>query len=510
MCHIRETIEVLPGGIRRIERKVKRCPRSWIRLCRETTQTSIERDCRGVSVNMNMRGLDDLHGMPRPLTRRRSGSFKFRFPFLRRQPDSSEDEPKRTQPPRRPRGRPSPVVVDPPRRPKPRLVSPMRPMTSHRSTPSRSPPAIRFAAPRQSGRALREEPMPRGRPRPATPSPVGLPSRPPKRKRLTQVLKQIFVTQPRQPTSPIAMDPQVVHRPNPAHNHRLTRAIKQVFRPRSRSQPARLTVEVETRQPRAEAARVISPRAVPPIPPRRTRPPRPRSPVTEREPIRKTRSPVTEREPIRKTRSTPGMPHLRTTSPQQSSRSITPTRHVHFAENLEQVPPSSSENSPVEDTTTGESSDDSPTRRIPTRPPPSRIPIRPMNRRSRSLDTHSIRSRMSPREPARPRTASPYPTRLDSRARPPPTTPRSHTLQQARPRIIQEGTRDLRERGSRLLETSFARRSDEAVRSAGPTRRRARPRTRVSMNDYWAMFPGDERIADEDDRSGGSRLGRWR
>ncbi|PYH83753.1 hypothetical protein BO82DRAFT_33748 [Aspergillus uvarum CBS 121591] len=449
-----------------------------------------------------MRDLDDLHGMPRPLTRRRSGSFKFRFPFLRRQPDSSDDELRRTLPPRRPRDRPwqrTPVMVDPPRHPGPRLVSPMRPMASHRSTPSRSPPAIQFAAPRQSGRPLREEHLPRGRPRPATPSPVGLPSLPPKRRRLTQVLKQIFVTQPRQPTSPIAMDPQVVCRPSPEHEHRLTRAIKQVFRPRSRSQPARPTVEVEARQPRSEAARVISPRAVPPIPPRRSRPPRPRSPVTERE-------------PIRKTRSTPGMPHLRTVSPQQSSRSMTPTRHVHFAENLEQIPPSSSENSLVEDTTTGDSSDDSPTRRIPTRPPPSRIPIRPMNRRSRSLDTHSIRGRMFPfpREPARPRTASPYPTRLDSRARPAPTTPRSHTLQQARPRIIQEGTRDLRERGSRLLETSFARRNDAAVRSPGMGHRRARPRTRVSMNDYWAMFPGDERIADEDDRSGGSRLGRWR
>ncbi|OJJ98676.1 hypothetical protein ASPACDRAFT_44304 [Aspergillus aculeatus ATCC 16872] len=497
MCHIRETIEVLPGGIRRIERKVKRCPRGWIRLCRKETRTSIERDCREVPVNTTMRGLDDPHGMPRPLTRRRSGSFKFRFPFLRRQPDSSDDELRRPLPLRRPRGRPwqrTPVVVDPPRRPEPQLVSPMRPKTSYRSTPSRSPPAIHFAAPRPGARALREERLPRGRPRPVTPSPVGLPSIPPKRRRLTRAFKQIFVTQPRRPTSPITMDPEVVHRPSPSHKNRLTRAIKQVFRPRSRSQPARPAVELEIRQPRSQAARVISP--VPPIPPRRTRPPRPRSPVAERE-------------PIRKTRSTPGMPRLRTASPHQSSRSMTPTRHVHFAENLEQVPPSSSENSPVEDTTTGSSGEDSPTRPSTMRPPPSRIPIRPMNRRSRSLDTNASRGRMASRDPARPRTASPYPTRLDSRARPTPSTSRSHTLQQARPRIIQEGRRDLRERGSRLLRTAFARRSDEAVRSPRMVHRRTRPRTRASMTDCWPMFPSDERIADEDDRSGGSRLGRW-
>ncbi|PYH42857.1 putative RNA binding protein [Aspergillus saccharolyticus JOP 1030-1] len=474
MCRISEFIEIHPGGVRHIEHKVDRCSRGRIGLCRSKTQTSVEWD------HGEMRDSDGAPGMPRRLTRKRSGSFRFRFPFLRRQPDSSDDELLRRLPPRgRQWGRP-PVIVDPPRR-EPRPVSPVRRQTSYRAPPSRSPPTIRFAASRPGPQALRErldERLPRGRLRPATPSPVGLLPLNNQTSCFSRVVKQVIVLQPRwRPTAPMARPPEVVTKPMPSQKSRLTRAIKQIIRPRSRSHPAR-PVDLETRE-----ARVNAPRATPP---RRARPPRPRSPVVERE-------------PIRKVRSTPGTPQLRTTSPAppQRSRSITPSRHVHFAENLVQIPPSSSETSPVG--TTSSSSEESPRTRTPTRPP-SRIPVRPKNQRSRSADAHMLRRRTAPGDQGRLRTVSPYPSQLDLQRPPTRTTARPHWPPHARPRIIQEGIQDLRERGSRLVASSFARRSDESVQDP-VGQRRTRPRRRVSL--------GDERIADENDRSGGSRLGRW-
>ncbi|RAL14107.1 putative RNA binding protein [Aspergillus homomorphus CBS 101889] len=215
----------------------------------------------------------------------------------------------------------------------------------------------------------------------------------------------------------------------------------------------------------------------------RTRPPRPVSPVTERE-------------PIRKVRSNPASPRRRAITPPTRRHSISPSRHVHFAESLEQIPPSSSDSSPVENTTTSSSGENSPKNHTPT-PSPGRIPIRPTNRRGLSDDTTTRRGRI-PRDYEHRRTVSPHPSLLSSTST---LRPHSHPQRRPRPRIIQEGVQELTERGSRLMASSYARRSNETIR---PLRRR------LPLSAYYRpRFPDEERIADEDDRSGGTRLGRW-
>ncbi|PWY84813.1 hypothetical protein BO70DRAFT_361210 [Aspergillus heteromorphus CBS 117.55] len=239
----------------------------------------------------------------------------------------------------------------------------------------------------------------------------------------------------------------------------------------------------------AESARPSRP---PTAPPTRVRPPRERSPVVEREPIRKPRPPASPVE-------------IHNTTQQRPSSELPGGRHVHFAEQVEEHPLSNNDSSH----TNNESEDTSP----------------------RFYKNHTIHRHHSPGSEDRRRTASPYPDpfkdpryaypspprrehfvpliprargpspRGHGRRRPdspmPEDTPRHRYMRQPElrrpePRIIQEGSRFMAERGARAYDASRGR---DGGMSRPPEGGRWRPRMRESEW-YGDIRSGDERVAE--------------
>ena len=218
---------------------------------------------------------------------RRSNNFRVLFPFLRRSPGSDEES-EELSPRGRPRSRPSastPEIPIPPIQREPR------------ATPPRRPPQIRVVSPRVRT-PTRENPLPR---RPEMSSPRERPRPWPR---------------PRPPRTPY---PVVIHQDPVAAPARPARYRRPPPPPPPPQPPPSSTVPPPA----------TFPMQPPPAPPaKKFRPPRERSPVTEREPIRKPRSNPT----------TPVQIHNPSTPrPEQHPGSGSESRHVRFSDTVDHV-----------------------------------------------------------------------------------------------------------------------------------------------------------------------------
>ncbi|PYH89302.1 hypothetical protein BO71DRAFT_434929 [Aspergillus ellipticus CBS 707.79] len=412
----------------------------------------------------------------------RSNSFRLFFPFLRRGPDSETTDSEREAHPRGRQRSPRPYVSERPdippihreprtSLPRRRPVAPQIRVISPRPAASpRPPPAVLRPRPVASPRPAILLPRPAAAPRPRPEAPS---FREPRREhtRPAPIIRGPPRVQPR--WEPPAMPP--------ASRHDFTPDPK----------PETPTI------PRPEIP--ATPLTPPPEPVKKVRPPRERSPVVEREPIRK---------PAR----VPGPSGLQDTPPhsRSPSKGRPEVRHVHFSDKVEHLSPESSETSSE----------------------PRRKPVHVSPRFYRNISSHAIHRHHSPGSEEPRRTASPYPDPPKppryypapprhphgippSRVGPPPRMyerrrpesplrggrrDRYHEGRRPPPRIIQEGGRFMAERGARVYNPSRGRREGVSTGYG-----RWRPRMRGSER-YGDIRSGDERIAEDQ----GHRAWRWR
>ncbi|RAL00826.1 uncharacterized protein BO80DRAFT_425227 [Aspergillus ibericus CBS 121593] len=326
-----------------------------------------------------------------------------------------------------------------------------------------------------------DEPSPRGRarsrPYASTPD-VSIQREPP----------QIRVVSPRVPTRPPPHRPRPPRTPHPVVIHQELRSPARPARYRARPAAAAAAAAAAPPPPPPapppQPAAIVPPPTQPPTPPVKVRPPRERSPVTEREPIRKTRS----------TPSTPvqiNNPPTPRPEPNPARPKPPPPRHVRFSDTVDHVTLSSDASSLVfppryysRFSSSAIHRDHSPSsygHRRPSSPFPA-------PRRYTYVYPADPRSSTAPQSPGRYRQYAPAPAPARLRSTVGGT---GHPAQVRTPaQIIEEG-RPLYER-ARAYEELQRRRQEEEMQAS--FQGRWRPLKRGSDR-YTAIRSGDERIA---------------